>query len=42
MANTFTEFFTYVGPNLDNEIPKNPRNPICIYIYILFISQSMK
>ena len=27
MANTFNEFFTNVGPNLDNEIPKNPRNP---------------
>ena len=31
MANTFNEFFTDVGPNLDNEIPKNPRNPI-IYV----------
>ena len=27
MANTFSEFFANVGPNLDNEIPKNPRNP---------------
>ena len=26
MANTFNDFFTNVGPNLDNEIPKNPRD----------------
>ena len=27
MANTINEFFTNVGPNLDDEIPKNPRYP---------------
>ena len=31
MANAFNDFFTNVGPNLDNDIPKNPRSP-SIYI----------
>ena len=27
MANAFNGFFTKVGPNLDNDIPKKPRSP---------------
>ena len=27
MANAFNDFFTKVGQNLDNDIPKKPRGP---------------